>query len=364
MKRRNFLQKGSLAAGALVLSSFEVTDLISRPPNNLLPYWRGFNLLEKFSTDRPEWSTAFKEKDFQLIQEWGFNFVRLPMSYLCWMTQDDWTKHTTPVISNPKGIEEIDAAIAYGKKYNIHVQLNLHRIQGYCVSQDFIEPLNIWSDAKALEAATWQWCFFANRYKGMPNTSLSFDLINEPAGIDVATYTRVITTIVKAIREEDPERLIIADGLEYGTRPVFDLKSLNIGQSTRGYAPPELSHYKTSPAVKSVQVPRWPMTIDGIFWDKNKLYRDYIQPWQKLQQQGVGIHVGEWGCFIYTPHAITLKWMRAWLSLWKQVGWGWALWNLRGHFGIIDSKRPDVVYENYQGELLDRKMLCVLQKNR
>lgn len=350
-----------MASGALALSPLTKAGIFDALPANLLPRWRGFNLLEKFSTDRPEWSTSYKEQDFELIQEWGFDFARLPMSYLCWMTQDDWMKHDTPIISNQKGIDEIDQAINFGKQYKVHVQLNMHRIQGYCVSQDFIEPMNIWEDQKALNAATWQWRFFANRYKGISNENLSFDLINEPAGIEPETYVRVITHIVQAIREEDPQRLIIADGLMYGTRPVVGLANLNIGQSTRGYSPPELSHYKTSPAVKSTTVPTWPMMIDGILWDKNKLYRDYIQPWQKLQAQGVGIHVGEWGCFKYTPHKVTLKWMRSWLSLWKQAGWGWALWNLRGHFGIIDSKREDIMYENYKGLLLDRKMLRVLQ---
>ena len=53
--------------------------------------WRGFNLQEKFTdtpqewqTIAPEWGRAnepFKELDFQLIAELGFNFVRLPMSY-------------------------------------------------------------------------------------------------------------------------------------------------------------------------------------------------------------------------------------------------------------------------------------------
>ncbi len=363
MERREFIKTSTMATSALALAPFAETSKCNIAPVNLLPRWRGFNLLEKFSTDRPEWSTSYNEKDFELMQEWGFDFARLPMSYLCWMTQDDWMKHDTPLISNEKGIDDIDQVINFGKQYNVHVQLNMHRIQGYCVSQDFIEPLNIWKDRKALDAAIWQWRFFAKRYKGISNENLSFDLINEPAGIEPETYVRVVTEIVQAIREDDPQRLIIADGLEYGTRPVFGLKDLNIGQSTRGYSPPELSHYKTSPAVKSTTVPTWPMMIDGIRWDKDKLYRDYIQPWQKLQAQGVGIHIGEWGCFKYTPHEVCLKWMRSWLSLWKQAGWGWALWNLRGHFGIIDSKREDIVYENYKGLLLDRKMLLTLQRH-
>jgi len=37
--------------------------------------------------------------------------------------------------------------------------------------------------------------------------------------------------------------------------------------------------------------------------------------------------------------------------------WGFALWNLRGSFGVLDSERADVAYEDYRGHKLDRKML-------
>lgn len=49
------------------------------------------------------------------------------------------------------------------------------------------------------------------------------------------------------------------------------------------------------------------------------------------------------------------------LSLWKEAGWGWALWNFRGSFGILDSGREDVNYEDYKGHKLDRALLELLQ---
>jgi hypothetical protein len=41
---------------------------------------------------------------------------------------------------------------------------------------------------------------------------------------------------------------------------------------------------------------------------------------------------------------------------------GWALWNLHGSFGILDSGRADVDYEDYRGHKMDRKMLDLLRK--
>ena len=38
------------------------------------------------------------------------------------------------------------------------------------------------------------------------------------------------------------------------------------------------------------------------------------------------------------------------------------MWNFRGSFGILDSDRKDVQYEDFNGHKLDRKMLELLQK--
>ena len=50
------------------------------------------------------------------------------------------------------------------------------------------------------------------------------------------------------------------------------------------------------------------------------------------------------------------------LKMWKGLGVGWALWNLRGDFGVLDSGRDDVAYEDFGGHKLDRQMLELLQR--
>ena len=70
--------------------------------------------------------------------------------------------------------------------------------------------------------------------------------------------------------------------------------------------------------------------------------------------------VGEFGCNNRTPHGTALAWMEHCLKLWKGKNIGWALWNLRGRFGIMDSGRTDIVYEDFNGHKLDRKMLDLL----
>src|SRR5262249_47907152 len=94
---------------------------------------------------------TYLEEDFAFIAEHGFNFVRLPLSYLSWL---DVENPLTPI---DDALAEIDRAIAFGKQYDIHVCLNFHRAPGYCVAPPG-EALDLWNDAEAVEmfAAHWQ----------------------------------------------------------------------------------------------------------------------------------------------------------------------------------------------------------------
>ena len=56
-----------------------------------------------------------------------------------------------------------------------------------------------------------------------------------------------------------------------------------------------------------------------------------------------------------------LRWFRDVLEILTGHGIGYALWNFRGAFGVLDSGRRDVTYEDWYGHKLDRKLLQLLQ---
>lgn len=320
-----------------------------------LPRWRGFNLLEKFFHDR---QGPFLERDFEWMAKWGFDFARLPLSYRCWASGDPatWCELDESVLA------EVDQAVEFGREHGVHVNINLHRAPGYCVNPP-AEPLDLWTDERALEACAFHWAHLAERYRGISSEHVSFDLLNEPGEIPTASYVRVVQRLVAAIREKDPGRLIIADGLHWGRTPVPELAGLGIGQSTRGYDPMVVSHYRAGWVEGSERypLPTWPLTLEGEgTYDKERLRTERIRPWQALEARGVGVHVGECGAFQHTPHAVVLAWFADQLSLWEEAGWGWALWNFRGAFGILDSQRGDVDYEPFYGYRLDRRLLELL----
>lgn len=328
---------------------------LPEPKPGALPRWRGFNLLEMFMVDG---QTPYREEDFALIAELGFDFVRLPMDYRCWAVPSDWTKF------REDSLRQVDKAVGYGKKHGVHVQLNFHRAPGYTVAAP-PEPKDLWTDREAQDVCATHWGHFAGRYQGVPNRELSFNLFNEPAKVGPEPHKKVVGRMVEAIREQDRDRLIVCDGRDWGTQPPTELAGLGVAAATRGYAPFHLTHYRANWVEGSDrwEKPTYPMTEGGKVWDAKRLQEDQIRPWKALEGMGVGVMVGEFGAFNRTPHDVTLAWMSDCLDAWKAAGWGWALWNFRGGFGVLDSDRTDVTYEDWRGHKLDRKMLNLLESH-
>ena len=104
---------------------------------------------------------------------------------------------------------------------------------------------------------------------------------------------------------------------------------------------------------------RW---IAPVMQDRQWLWDNAVEPWYQLSQEGVGVMVGEFGVFNKTPHDVTLAFLEDCLKNYQQAGFGWALWNFDGSFGVVDSGREDVEYEDFEGYQLDRKLLELLQR--
>lgn len=365
MNRRDFIKNGA-ALGLVSVTGLPLNIFgNSRNDNISFSNYKGFNLTEKTGGMGPR--KKFNEEDFEIMADLGFNFARIPMSYWNWAKPENWYEIDEDVFL------DIDEVIEFGKQYGIHINLNLHRVPGYCINKRELEPVDLFDDTvgnmqKALDAFVYHWKFFARRYNGISNSKLSFDLVNEPPkNTNVKRYIDIIRAVVKGIREEDPDRLIVVDGKDIGRYPVTGIEDLNVVQSTRGYDPMSVSHYTATwvpeDEFETFNYPTWPLKGDnGKLWNKEALKVKLIDSWKPLTDKNIQVHVGEWGCYNQTPHDVCLKWMEDLLSLWKEANWGQSMWNMKGSFGILNSGRKDVKYENYKGHKLDREMLELIKK--
>jgi aryl-phospho-beta-D-glucosidase BglC (GH1 family) len=386
INRREFIKKASMGGAAMIASSGYVkSDMTLKKDNvNKLPRWRGFNFLHFYRPAQIVFdSKKFEvlEQDFKWIADWGFDFVRLPVSYPCYLKYDvSLGKDITPeetVAFREEALQEIDRVVFTANKYGLHVSLNLHRAPGFCINAGFREPFNLWKDRIAQEAFYKHWDMWAKRYRNISAGLLSFDLVNEPCykedmndqyspsvPIPGDVYRKVACGCLDVIHRQTPDRLVVADGNNGGSQVIPELLDLPVAQSCRGYYPHYVSHYRAGWVWKNpddAPMPVWPCTINGEVFNRSTLEKFY-KPWDDLVKQGIGVHCGECGCYRETPHNVFLAWFNDQLDILTSKGIGWGLWNLRGDFGLINSGREDVGYENWYGQKLDRKLLTLLQK--
>ena len=55
-------------------------------------------------------------------------------------------------------------------------------------------------------------------------------------------------------------------------------------------------------------------------------------------------------------------WFDDTLSVAGDLRSGWALWNFRGPFSVLDTQRAGTKFEDWHGHQLDRSLLALLQK--
>lgn len=379
MKRRSFVKSTGIAAATIGIGLPESLMSVFHKPVNKLPRWKGFNLLDFFAPNPAQSRKPTVEENLKWMRDWGFDFVRLPIAYPYYLNID----RTKNIVAedvyriDEKAVDKIDSLVSLAHKHNLHVSLNLHRAPGYCINAGFHEPYNLWRDKAAQDAFYFHWNMWAKRYKNLSSRRISFDLVNEPAmredmndqhsksgPVPGDVYRLVAKGASEAIRRENKDHLVIADGNSVGNDPIPEIIDLNIGQSCRGYYPGIISHYKAPWAMKdpdNLPEPKWPGQVGNEYLSREKLEK-YYQPWIELIAKGVGVHCGECGCWNKTPHNVFLAWFNDVLDILTKNDIGYAIWEFSGDFGVLNSRRTDIDYEEFHGQKLDRKFLTLLQK--
>lgn len=369
-----------------------------------IPRWRGFNITDLFSTSS-RWKEFFPiddghvaEQDFEMIRELGFNFVRIPMSYFF------FGKGAYARTPDPDRLVLLDRAVELGQKYGIHVMPGFHRAPGYCVTAgsqfDTPEKGNLFGEGEDLQDFLVWWRTLAERYADVPREDLSFNLVNEPFNIPDDLFERTFTPVIEAIEKISPQRLIQVEGsfaIEGAGSGVVDLNDPgemsgttialrpapasiatrdNVVNSVHLYHPFALTHYECPWAESLVsdefEPPTWPYQAtlkpgvdrkltgeDAKRWDKEAL-RDLLKGYLDLSAAGYKVHVGEMGAYSKVAHDVYLDYARDVVSLLDQYGLGFAMWNFRGPFGVMDTGRTDAPAEEFHGHQLDRELADVL----
>ena len=167
-----------------------------------------------------------RERDIELIAEWGFNSIRLPFHYQFFSPID------SPGILVDDGFRIIDSLLVWCKRNNLYLILDMHCAPGGQNAGNISDSdgaAKLWTVPSNQQRTIEIWRHIAEYYAN-EEWIIGYDLLNEPVLPDGYTNTdlkNLYVQIKTAIREVDPNHILFIEGNWYATdfsglTPKFD----------------------------------------------------------------------------------------------------------------------------------------------
>ena len=193
------------------------------------------------------------EYEIQQVKEAGFNFISLNLDF-SWLQENMLNDPSLEKYENSFGgmvskedkgklsmeqLEKLDRVIALCMKHDIHVNLRCTAVPDmhYGVQNGMGYQISRNADNYGDRLAQ-MWQAIARRYAQIPNEYLSFTLF----GGDYAATNKMLVPSVHAIREETPDRCIIAEICTYNMNSK-EFAELGVALSYKLYEPEKADYF-------------------------------------------------------------------------------------------------------------------------
>jgi hypothetical protein len=304
------------------------------------------------------------EQWFSDARDLGLEWIRL--------AYDKWdTDHRDFLIgnaSNYRGLVEKDfnklkEAITWAAKYNIKLVITPLSLPGarWRQNNDNKTDARLWEDYIFWEQAIQFWKDLARELKEFDNV-VAYNIINEPhpelgAGVDehykpgdvsmfIKWYDRIEGTprdiyrfyskVIEAVRQIDPERMIMLDAGWYGQPGAFcywpsAFEDPNVLYAFHMYEPYEFTSNKNFREKNNYVYPgRIPFGQDTVYWDKKTIglyFKPFLQWIQDKNIPANRVVAGEFGCMRKNVGAI--KYLADVIDFFNQYKFHWAFYAFR-----------------------------------
>ena len=173
---------------------------ISPQLNNPLPFSKGINIntwLEPYESCRSG-ITHFGKQDLVNIKNMGADVVRIPIHF------NEWTTENVNYTLDPLLFEVLDNIVEWSQEIKLYVILDCHNDGKTPTTPDIERFLSrIWAQV-------------ALRYRTMSKYVI-YEIMNEPFGIDLATWGEIQGRVIKVIRQSDTNHSIIVGGADHNS---------------------------------------------------------------------------------------------------------------------------------------------------
>ncbi|TAE33429.1 MAG: retaining beta-glycosidase [Cytophagales bacterium] len=244
------------APGAVAETPVSAPGLVHREGRNLVQNGKPV-LLNGVAFSNWVWDNKIptlhhNEADFAQLNQMGLNCVRFYLNYQ-WFEDD-----LRPYTYKQAGWDWLDQNIAWAKKNNVYLILNVHVPQGGYQSQS--KGTALWDVPENQNRLAAWWKAIAKRYASEP-TIAGYDLVNEPVTTkSIDQWKDLVNKLIKTIREVDTGHLIVVERLngtldgwrDYnGERNMFLIPDENVLYQFHTYDPFEYTHQQFSWANRS-----------------------------------------------------------------------------------------------------------------
>ncbi len=303
----------------------------------------------------------------ELGETWGANLIRYQIvnakkikfntfeEYSSWLNQE---------------LATLDRLLPLFRKYGIKVLIDLH-------SGPMLQQNNLLHNALSQNPTQQQylvevWKNIAARYANQSGI-WGYDILNEPRE-DSYVYRQdggddwngLSSRVAKAIRELDPNTPIIVEpamvGNPEGLRAMRPIEVSNVIYSIHFYKPSSYTFQGIFTPQK--QALRYPGTIDGKEYNKERL-RLEMKPIIDFQNRyQVPIYIGEFSVIRWAPNAS--EYLSDLISLFEEYGWDWTYHAYREWSGWSVEHSDDPELKSILSEDTARKrvLLDAFRRNR
>jgi len=327
-------------------------------PERIFQIKQGINLnewLEKDILDSVRMDTLITYEKIDLIKQWGFDHVRIPVSEDVLL--DDRMEY------RPNVLKVLLDRIDYCKSVGLKVILDLHKTRNHKFGNENNE---LFFSEKARERFIQVWGKLQEIFSRYPNDFLAYECLNEPAAPinKHFLWNDVLNEWIKFIRKKEPERFLFI-GPNRGNQ-IWTLKYMkfpkndsNLILTIHYYTPGLFTHYKATWSKHAfyqgpVHYPGETLTKDEYeqlpdslkgrykytrtFYDKKFISGEIKKAIKIAQSNKMQLNLGEFGCRRTVPDSSRYQWFKDVADVMKENGISYTLWGMNGSgFGLWDE---------------------------
>jgi endoglucanase len=315
--------------------------------------WKGTNISHWLSQSsargqaRREW---FVEDDVKRLADWGFDHLRLPID-----EEQMWDENGK---RESEAFELLGRALDWADRAGLCIIVDLHILRGHHFNAAG-EPA-LYRDQAMLEKFGHLWRDLSAFMKDRSTDHVAYEILNEAVARDSHDWNRVSGYTFNILRDLEPERTIVLGSNRWNQTTTYpDLlipDDDHLLLTFHYYRPMLVTHYTASwtdygKYTGPIQYPGRPVPEDHVHelqqlydnaternqhYDREVIRQEIMVAWDVAQKTNNPIYCGEFGVYQAVPLPIRQRWYRDIISVLDELSIGWANWDYKGGFGLID----------------------------